>query len=177
MRGNSGRRGEGVIPYPLRPPTGYPIIVGVKLGQDPRVAAFAAELAKATGSPLVCAHVDASTYLIEWESPSAVGPMSLDPAGPDADSETMVRALRSMLDRELGTYGISWSFRLLGGEPAAALGRLAVSCGASLLVVGSNRSTAWARSAELVSGSVVQRLIRVQPCPVVVVPHALARVR
>lgn len=145
------------------------IVVGVKPGQDQRVWRRAGELAAVMSSGILCAYVDPASYLIEWTSGQSPGPLSLDPHSNTEIAEETA-GLRAALARALEPFDVRWSLRIIAGDPAMALGRLAASCGASLLIVGSRRDRALARIEERISGSVALRLLSIQRRPVLAIP-------
>lgn len=152
---------------------GSPIIVGVMPEQAPEVWQQALELAQSLSAPLIAAFVDPASYLIEWTPGNQVLPTSLDPVI-EADDETAIAALQ--LKENLGLaaaeYSTSWSLRILGGDPALAMGRLAAAMGASTIVAGTRRPGFVAKVDELVSGSMMHRLLTIQPVPVLGIPSS-----
>jgi nucleotide-binding universal stress UspA family protein len=165
-RGPSRPRARAHPDFPFSP-----IVVGVTADQDPAVVARAAELAGELSAPLICAYVDPASYLLEWSPDEQILPMSLEPSvEPDDDVTAESRRLRKILAETLDPLEISWTLRVLAGEPALALGRLAASAGASLIVVGSRRAGLLARMEELLNGSVALRLMSTQHLPVLGVP-------
>jgi nucleotide-binding universal stress UspA family protein len=148
-----------------------PIVAGVMPGQDPAVPARAAELALELSAALICAYVDPASYLIEWNDAEPIVPASLEPVAEPRDEVALaVRLLRKSLAPTLNPLGIPWTLRLLAGEPALALGRLATSAGASMIVVGSARAGVLARADEVFNGSITLRLLATQQLPVLGVP-------
>lgn len=160
----------GRMPYVARKISG-PVLMGVVPGQPLAVAHRAAELAYSLGVKLVCAYVDVTTYLAE-EPDGRVEARPIDPDGIDDDIEgisaTIAAELRAALDRT----GVDWSFVTLAGDPARALGRLAESADASVIVVGTRERGLGARLEELLVGSVAVHLTHRQHRPVLVVPLA-----
>ena len=71
----------------------------------------------------------------------------------------------------LGPPGEEWSFRVLNGAVARALGRLAESTDASLLIVGGQRPGRLAAMGRMLEGSVSADLACLQSRPVLVIPH------
>lgn len=152
--------------------TGSPVIVGVIPGQDPAVWARALELAGSWSVPLIAAYVDPASYLIEWMPGNQVLPISLDPVlDPDDDTAIAAAQLRETLAAAAVTgYGTAWSLRVIGGDPALALGRLAEAVGAATIVIGARRPGFLAKVDELVSGSLMHRLLTTQTVPVLGIP-------
>ncbi len=121
--------------------------------------------------PLFAAFVDPASYLIEWTSGNKVLPISLDPFI-DSNDETAIAAaqLTATLEQAAAGYGTAWSRRIIGGDPALALGRLAEAIGASIIVIGTRRPGLMGRVDEMVSGSLIHRLLTTQHIPVLGIP-------
>jgi nucleotide-binding universal stress UspA family protein len=146
-----------------------PIVLGVAWHVSEDLLRTAAGLASGLGLHLICAFVDPASYLTEWESARSRTASSLDPAvnvEADFPSEEVLQRLQTIL----GPPGGLWSFRVLNGEVAHALDRMAESTDASLLVVGGPRPGRLARMARALEGSVSATLTREQARPVLVVP-------
>lgn len=146
-----------------------PVVLGTAWGFSERLVGEAASLAAGLGLHLVCAFVDPASYLTEWEPDEARAAHSLDPAI-NEEANFPSGQLLQRLESALGPPGQRWSFRVLNGDPAKALSRLAASTGASLIIVGGPRPEFTARMSRLLEGSVSAQLIRYQKCPVLVVP-------
>jgi nucleotide-binding universal stress UspA family protein len=146
-----------------------PIVLGVGWLPSDHVVRAAAELAATLERHLVCAFVDPASYLTEWEPERQRTALSLEPA---INEETDFPAilLQRHVETLLGKPGEAWSFRVLAGGVAKALSRLAESTGASLLVVGADRTGSLAWADRLLEGSVSGSLTRTQHCPVLIVP-------
>jgi nucleotide-binding universal stress UspA family protein len=145
--------------------------MGVVPGQPLAVAHRAAELAFSLNVELICAYVDVTTYLAE-EPDGRVEARPIDPDGVDDDIEGISAGIAEHLREALGGTGIRWSFLTLSGEPARALGRLAETRDASIIVVGTRERGFGARFEELLVGSVAVHLTHRQHRPVLVVPLA-----
>ena len=65
---------------------------------------------------------------------------------------------------------MDWSFRVLNGAVAQALGRLAESTDASVLIVGGDRPGRLAAMERMLEGSVSAELASLQYRPVLVIP-------
>jgi hypothetical protein len=151
------------------------LVLGVTWPARPALVGAAADLAAALEAHLVCAFVDPASYLTEWEPAENLLAASLDPVAND-EAAYPSDELRQQIEDLLGVTGIRWSFRVLNGDVAAALSRLADSIGASALVVGAGRNGILARISRNLEGSVSARLTRMQSRPVVVIPeHAVRR--
>jgi nucleotide-binding universal stress UspA family protein len=154
-----------------------PVLMGVVPGQPLAVAHRAAELAYSLNVKLICAYVDVTTYLDEEPDGRFVA-LPIDPDGIDDDIEGISAAIAERLRESLAGTGVRWSFVTLAGEPARALGRLAESTDASVIVVGTRERGLGARFEELLVGSVAVHLTHRQHRPVLVVPlapHAKSR--
>jgi nucleotide-binding universal stress UspA family protein len=160
----------GPTPYVPRRITG-PVLMGVVPGQPLAVAHRAAELAHSLNVKLICAYVDVTTYLVE-EPDGRIEALPIDPDGIDDDIEGISAAIKDRLQEALDGTGIRWSFVTLAGEPARALGRMADSADASVIVVGTRERGLGARFEELLVGSVAVHLTHRQHRPVLVVPLA-----
>ncbi|MBT1001136.1 universal stress protein [Paenarthrobacter sp. DKR-5] len=148
-----------------------PVLMGVVPGQPLAVAHRAADLAHSLGVDLVCAYVDVTTYLRE-EPDGAGQARPIDPDGIDDDVEGIGAAIKGQLAAALAGSGVAWSFVTLAGDPARALGRLAETVDASVIVVGTRERGLGARLEELLTGSVAVHLTHRQLRPVLVVPLA-----
>ncbi len=150
-----------------------PLILGVPWTVPPVLVRAGAELAATLDAHLVCAYVDPSSVLAEWEPPRTRTAASLDPVN---NEEALYPAgeVRARLTGLLGPQGTTWSFRELHGDVSCALARLAGSTGACMLVVGNGRSGLLAKLNRTLEGAVADRLTRLQHRPVVVVPQHTA---
>jgi hypothetical protein len=149
-------------------------LVVLGTGWDPpeRLTRAAAGLAAGLGLHLVCAFVDPAGYLTEWEPETSRAAASLDPV-PNEEAHFPSGQVLQCLEAILGPPGTEWSFRVLNGDVARALGRLADSAGASLLIVGGPRPGVLARIDRFLEGSVSAVLTRTQHRPVLIVPDSV----
>lgn len=147
-----------------------PLLLGVGWDFPERLVRTAADLAAALGQHLVCAFVDPASYLTEWEPDGTRTAHSLDPVINDEAAFPSGDLLRR-LEAVLGKPGEAWSFRVLNGDVAKSLVRLAESTGASLLIVGADRPGALAWVDRLLEGSVWGSLTSGGRLPVMVVPE------
>ena len=145
-----------------------PLILGAPWPVPPRLVYSAAELAAALDVHLVCAYVDPSSVLTEWEPQRIRTALSLDPV---VNEEALYPAkeVRSRIAGLLGPDGTAWSFRELHGDVSTALARLADSTGACMVMVGNGRPGVLAKLSRSMEGAVADRLTRIQNRPVVVV--------
>lgn len=165
---NETRPATGPAAYVPRRITG-PVLMGVVPGQPLAVAHRAAELAYSLNVKLICAYVDVTTYLAE-EPDGRVEARPIDPDGIDDDIEGISAGIRERLEEALDASVVRWSFVTLSGDPARALGRLAETADASVIVVGTRERGIGARFEELIVGSVAVHLTHRQHRPVLVVP-------
>lgn len=146
-----------------------PIVLGVDWNFSQQMVRTAADLADALGQHLVCAFVDPASYLTEWEADGQRTALSLDPVI-NEEAEFPSGQLLRRLESTLGDPGERWSFRVLNGDVAKALGRLAESTAASLLIVGATKPGIRALMERILEGSVSAALIDSQNRPVLIVP-------
>jgi nucleotide-binding universal stress UspA family protein len=147
-----------------------PLVIGIPWLPSATTIRKGADLAQRLNVHLVCAFVDPESYLTEWGPAESLLGISLDPA-PKEDAEFPSSAVLDKHQDLLGPPGQDWSFRVLHGDVPRALTRLAESTAASMLMVGGPRHGRLAGIARLLEGSISMSLIRLQPRPVVVVPH------
>ncbi len=148
-----------------------PLVLGVPWEFEERLVRAAAGLALIMGTHLICAFVDPASYLTEWDPAGYRDGTSLDPVC-NLEAEFPVRQMRTSLEGILGPPGGAWSFRVLNGEVAHALGRLAQSTDAAALIVGGQRPGRVARMGRMLEGSVSVSLTRLQARPVLIIPHS-----
>lgn len=148
------------------------VIAGVIPRQPLVVIRRAAELAYSLGVELVLAYVDVTRYQLAGSDGVSGSSAPIDPDGVDDeyDPEGAGATLRAHITTELASYNLPWSFVQLAGEPARALGHLAATVQASVIVVGTRERGLGARLEEILTGSVSVHLAHRQSCPVLVVP-------
>lgn len=137
-------------------------MVGVYPGQADGVVLQAAVFAARFDAELVCAWVDPGRHP---RADHADAPAATDGAGIDP-------YLTAHLTRILGGHDIQWSTRQLSGDPARALGQLAETLRAAMIVVGTRDGTVRGTLQEFFAGSIAMNLAHRQTRPVVVVPLA-----
>jgi hypothetical protein len=113
-----------------------PLVVGVLPGQSPEVLQTAASLASKLAAPLICAHVDEASYLVEWDPARSAHRLSLHPDTDNAEIRAVTQELRNSAGSACDALGVPWNMRTLAGAPARALGRLAAEVGAARIIVG-----------------------------------------
>jgi nucleotide-binding universal stress UspA family protein len=148
------------------------VIVGVIPGQPDAVVLAAAVFASRFRAELVCACVDTSRHMVSERADGSVTSVPYDPDLPELGEEEFDPALRAHLAAHLDGHGIAWSTRALAGDPARALGHLAETLGATMIVVGTRESGIRGSLHEFFNGSVAVHLAHRQHRPVVVVPLA-----
>lgn len=147
-----------------------PVVLGVAWEPSEHLILTGAGLAARLGAHLICAYVDPASYLTEWEPARSRAGESLDPAF-SSGTEFPSSIVRDGLQTILGPPGGEWSFRVLNGAVAHALGRLAESSDAALLIVGGQRPGRLAAMERMLEGSVSVDLACLQSKPVLVIPH------
>ncbi|UVJ39532.1 universal stress protein [Arthrobacter sp. CJ23] len=152
-----------------------PLVVGVLPGQHSEVLKTARMLAEGLGTPMVCAYVDEASYLVEWDPSRETHRMSLHPEKVDADLEAVRDDLAAFIKTALEGSPAEWTVRLLAGDPARAIGRLAADVHASMIIVGTPEPGLGHRISEALNGSVASWLSHHQHTPVLIVPPAKHR--
>ena len=148
------------------------IVVGVDTGQPDSVVQQAAVFAEHFGAELVCAWVDTGRYVIEEHPDGSVSSLSFDPDLVDLADEALPPRLVAQLAAALAGSPVAWSTRALAGNPALAIGHLADTLGAAMIVVGTRESSVRAGLQAFFSGSIAVRLAHRQHRPVVMIPLA-----
>ena len=146
------------------------IVVGVTPKQPLAVLRHAARFARQFEAVLVCANVEAGSYVVAEHPDGSVESRPIDPDQPywntavfDGD---LAHRIRSIADQQ----GVRVEFRELAGDIAHALGHLAAVLDAEMIIVGSRRGGLRSSMHDFLGGSVAAHLAHRQPRPVVVVP-------
>jgi nucleotide-binding universal stress UspA family protein len=147
-----------------------PLVVGVLPGQHPEVLQSATALAEKMGVPLLCAYVDEASYLVEWDPARSAHRLSLHPDTDDADVRAVSEELRGTVAAACAGKPVEWTLRILSGDPARALGRVAAEANAHMIIVGTPERGLGHRLAAALNGSVAAWLTHHQNRPVLVVP-------
>lgn len=147
-----------------------PIVVGVLPKQHPEVLQTARDFAISMGAPMVCAYVDEASYLVEWDPAKEAHRLSPGSDKDDADIQAVRSELSELVGAENEGVPVEWTLRLLTGDPARALGRLAHDVQASMIVVGTPERGLGHRLSEVLNGSVGSWLSHHQSRPVLIVP-------
>lgn len=128
----------------------------------------AAALAREHGARLTLQHVVPATL---WEDSAArlSCAVGIDTVSPEAAQQDAAERLQRQAD-ELATHeGVACEVAVGSGRPATEIARLAVASGADLVVVGAHGAHPIR---QLVAGTTSQKLLRVSPCPVLLVKRA-----
>ncbi len=151
-------------------PVGPVILVGVEHGLADAVLIEAAHLARDLGCELVCAHVDLGRYAVDEAADGSVHSLPFDPDLPELNDDVFDADLAAHIDAVLAPTGVSWGRRELAGDPAHALGHLAETLNARMIVVGTHEAGLRTGLKEFFRGSVATHLAHRQHRPVLVVP-------
>jgi nucleotide-binding universal stress UspA family protein len=145
-------------------------VVGVTPKQPLTVLRQAARFAREFQAALVCANVEAGSYVVAEHPDGSVESRPIDPDQPDWNVAIfdggLAHRIRLVADQE----DVRVEFRELAGDIARALGRLAEILDAEMIIVGSRRGGLRSSMYEFFGGSVAAHLAHRQPRPVVVVP-------
>ncbi|ASD23529.1 hypothetical protein B7495_16570 [Cryobacterium sp. LW097] len=147
-----------------------PVVVGVTAGQPDAVLLAASEFAAQFGAELICASVDPSRFMLEELPDGSMTSASFDPDSFEQAAAEFDPGLRAQIERVLAGRGVGWSTRALAGEPARALGHLAGTVRAMMIVVGSREPTVRHTLRSFFTGSVAVRLAHGQQRPVIIIP-------
>ena len=146
------------------------IVIGVTPKQPVAVLRHAARFAHQFEAVLVCANVEAGSYVVAEHPDGSVESRPIDPDQPDWNTAVfdggLAHRIRSIADQE----GVRVEFRELAGDIAHALGHLAAVLDAEMIIVGSRRGGLRSSMHDFLGGSVAAHLAHRQPRPVVVVP-------
>lgn len=156
---------------PEPPPRGV-ILVGVVNDLADAVLIEAVRLAADLGCELVCATVDPNRYGVDEKQDGSVRSVPIDPDLPEFEDDVFDAALSGRIERVVAGTGVPWSTRTLAGDPARALGHLAVTLDARMIVVGTHEAGVRTSMREFFRSSVAVHLAHRQHRPVLVVPLA-----
>jgi nucleotide-binding universal stress UspA family protein len=155
-----------------------PLLAGIAPKQHPEVLQTAAILAARLGRPLLCAYVDEASYLVEWDPARSAHRLSLHPDADDEDIRAVASELRASIEAAVAKVPAEaghteWTFRILAGDPARALARLAAENNVPMIVVGTSERGFSHRLTEALNGAVGTWLVHHQSRPVLVVPYRM----
>jgi nucleotide-binding universal stress UspA family protein len=148
------------------------IVVGVTPQQPVAVLREAVRLARQFKAVLVCANVEAGSYVVAEHPDGSVESRPIDPDQPDWNTAVFNGGLAHRIHEVADQEGVRVEFRELAGDIAHALGRLAEVLNAEMIIVGIRRGGLRSTMHEFFGGSVAAHLAHRQPRPVVVVPLA-----
>ncbi|SIO20088.1 universal stress protein [Agromyces cerinus] len=146
-----------------------PIVVGIEPGLPSRIIETAERTAGSMGCEVIFAYVELNSALVELEYTEPRTRDSLDPAI-DEEMSAVASTIKGMLGSALAESRVQWSFRVLAGDPASALSRLAADVHSRMLVVGTRRHGGLHRVEEFFTGSLAKALAMGQDRPVLLVP-------
>jgi nucleotide-binding universal stress UspA family protein len=145
-------------------------VVGVTPQQPVAVLREAVRLARQFKAVLVCANVEAGSYVVAEHPDGSVESRPIDPDQPDWNAAVFNGGLAHRIHEVADQEGVRVEFRELAGDIAHALGRLAEVLDAEMIIVGSRRGGLRSTMHDFFGGSVAAHLAHRQPRPVVVVP-------
>lgn len=145
-----------------------PVIVGVSPGQPSHIVQHAARFAHAFGAELVCAHVNPGRFATAEGTDGRVVSQSIDPDYSEIEAEDA--ELTADLARALDGSDVTWTTRELAGDVTVALGHLANTLDAAMIVVGTHERSFSGGVQEFFNRSVAVHLAHRQQRPVVVIP-------
>lgn len=141
------------------------VVVGVEVDQPPVVLQQAALFATRLGARLVCGYADSAPAVL---TAGAYGAM-IAPVEPLVEAPVFPTELQHQLAAALPS-DLDWDIALLEGPAAGALGALADSLDAVLIVVGTRQATMRGAVGEFFTGSIAVQLTHRQHRPVLVIP-------
>jgi len=145
-------------------------VVGVTPQQPVAVMREAVRLARQFKAVLVCANVEAGSYVVAEHPDGSVESRPIDPDQPDWNAAVFNGGLAHRIHEVANQEGVRVEFRELAGDIAHALGRLAEVLDAEMIIIGSRRGGLGSTLHDFFGGSVAAHLAHRQPRPVVVVP-------
>jgi nucleotide-binding universal stress UspA family protein len=145
-------------------------VVGVTPKQPLTVLREAARFARLFKAVLVCANVDAGSYVVAEHPDGSVESRPIDPDQPDWNAAVFNGGLAHRIHEVADQEGVRVEFRELAGDIAHALGRLAEVLDAEMIIVGSRRGGLRSTMHDFFGGSVAAHLAHRQPQPVVIIP-------
>ena len=145
-----------------------PVVVGVSPGQPRHIVEHAARFARAFSAELICAYVNPGRFATDETAEGRVATHSIDPDFSELEAEDT--ELVADLTQTLTGSGVTWTTRFLAGDVAVALGHLANTVDAAMIVVGTHERSFSASVQEFFNHSVAVHLAHRQQRPVVVIP-------
>lgn len=152
------------------------IVVGLIPGAPPAVIETAARFAAGLNAELIFAWADTSRFVVSDNPDGSVISAPMDPDLSENHVPPFPPSLERLISGIVTPFDLGWGTRLLAGEPARALARLADAVDASMIIVGARKPTISATVREFFAGSVAVHLTHRQRRPVLVVPIDLVPV-
>lgn len=149
-------------------PQRRPVIVGVSPGQPRHIVEQAAVFARAFGAELICAHVNPGRFARDETADGRVTTHSIDPDYSELEAEDT--ELVADLTETLVGSDVTWTTRFLAGDVPVALGHLANTVDAAMIVVGTHERSFSGSVQEFFNRSIAVHLAHRQQRPVVVIP-------
>lgn len=148
-----------------------PIVVGFKPELNPAIIDSARFLATSFRCDVIFVYVQQNVGVYAADP---LGTWYIEPAVTEIDDETNATALElaDTLAAALDPSGVTWSLRVLIGDPSSALAWFGEEVGARMFIVGTRRPGAVHRLEEMLAGSVAKALAMGQSRPVLLVPMA-----
>jgi nucleotide-binding universal stress UspA family protein len=159
-------------PDAASPPQHRSMVVGVLRQQSDAVLREAVRLARRFGAELVFATVDTTRYTVIENVDGTVSSLPIDLDLPEPGEAEFDPQLEERVREAMAGSGVEWSVRVLAGDPADSLARLAEKLDAEAIVVGTRERGIRAGFAEFFRGSVAVHLAHRQRRPVIVIPQA-----
>ena len=148
------------------------IVVAVEPAQPDAVLQQACALATDLGCDLICASVDLGRYPVEERPDGTIVSLPFDPDLPELGEQEFDPELAAHITAVLAQENVTYTLCGLAGDPARALGHLAETVNARLIVVGTHRPGIRRGMHNFFNGSVAVHLAHRQHRPIVVVPLA-----
>lgn len=147
------------------------VVVGIAEHQADAVLLVAAAIAQQFDARLLCVTVDPE-HFAERDVTGRTNRWPIDPDAVDDPEaiEAAERALDAHLDSVLRPMRVEWELRLVFGDPADGLSRVAAEVSALMIVIGTSPRSVLRSTRELFTGSIAAHLAHRQPRPVLVVP-------
>ncbi|PWC04160.1 universal stress protein [Agromyces badenianii] len=155
----------------------HSVVVGVTPGQPPVVVLHAAAFAARFQTDLVCAHVNPGRFVTAEAADGSVSTSSIDPDFGDEREGEFDAELAAALGEILAPTGAAWRPLALAGDVARALGHLADTLDASMIVVGAHEHSVSGSIQEFFNRSIGVQLAHQQSRPVVIIPARAPGVR
>lgn len=151
-----------------------PVVVGVSPGQPPHVVLNAARFAARFDAELVCALVNPGRFATTEFPDGSMLTAPIDPDFADERESAFDARLAAALAETLAEASVDWRTVVIAGDVATALGHLADTLDASMIVVGAHERSVGGTIQEFFARSVGAQLAQQQRRPIVVIPPVSA---